>query len=155
MKIWGFCIVALGAVLGCTTTRPVVRYPDLAPVPEAQTCLICESDHCFIGAIDGRYIDQYDVNLLDWGTYRHYIVPEGHHTIAVFYRQAWNYDVISGGPRDVVVNVKAGSTYDLASNVHGVDVLVGDVLRNANWRPMLVDSHTGKPVGKASLGDMD
>ena len=118
------CLIFLAMVMamGCESTRPVVRYPGLATQPGEATCVLRESDHCFIGSIDDHPIEQYDVNILSPATYRQYRVPAGTHILEVFFREDRNTELVSGGPRHLTVDVHGDQYYVLKANLNTLDV---------------------------------
>jgi hypothetical protein len=143
--------LSLILALGCEATRPVVKYPGLAMQPGQATCVLRESDHCFIGSIDNQAIEQYDVNILSPATYRQYRIPAGKHVLTVFFRQDRNFDLISGGPRNVHITVDGDRHYVLKANINSMDVAFGDNLSTVSWRPAVTDSQTGDCAGQATL----
>jgi hypothetical protein len=138
-------------VLGCESTRPVVKYPGFSIKPGEATCVLRESDHCFIASIDNQPIEQYDVNILSPATYRQYRIPAGKHELTVFFRQDRNFDLISGGPRHVDIKVQGDRCYVLQANMNTMDVAFGDVLSTVSWRPSVADRQTGACAGQATL----
>jgi hypothetical protein len=137
--------------MGCETTRPVVKYPGFSMKAGEATCVLRESDHCFIGSIDNQPIEQYDVNILSPATYRQYRIPAGKHELAVFFRENRNFDLISSGPRHVDIDVHDDRSYELKANVNSMDVAFGNVLSTVSWRPAVTDSQSGACVGQATL----
>src|ERR1700744_1856066 len=111
MKKWLAISAMTISALGCESTRPVTRYPGLNAPHDTATCVIREANHCFIGSIDDHPIEQYDVNILSPGTYRQYRIPAGPHNLVVFYREDRNFEIISGGPRHVAINVDNNRDY--------------------------------------------
>ncbi|HEY1684591.1 MAG TPA: hypothetical protein VGG19_07515 [Tepidisphaeraceae bacterium] len=148
------CVALLAGLVmaaGCETTRPVVKYPGLGTAHGTPTCVVREANHCFIGSIDEHPIEQYDVNILTPGIYRQYRIPAGEHVLTIFYRESRNFEIISGGPRHITINVNPDRSYVIEANCNIMDVAFGDILAQASWRPEVVDNDNGKCVGQATL----
>lgn len=147
------CVMAglLAMVAGCETTRPVVKYPQLPANNAGTTSVLREADHCYIGSIDGKPIEQYDVDILWAASYRQFRVPSGKHVLSIYYHESRNFELVSGGPRHVKVDVQPDQRYVLKSNVNPADALFGDTLTTVSWRPELLNKQTGECAGEATL----
>lgn len=148
-------VTPLLLLLGCSTVRPPERFPDLGAedMPRQSLGMVREGDHCYVSSVDGNYITQYDVNAIAISTYRQHLIPPGRHTLAIFYRQQRNFETLASGPRYVTVDIPAGASYELRSNVNGPDVPYTERLRTANWRPAVVDARTNATVAISKINE--
>jgi hypothetical protein len=106
----------------------------------------------FINTVDDQPVPQFDVNDVYPATYRQFQVPPGQHTLTVFYREPSNLEVVSAGPRQIIVNVEPGATYHLTPNRIGWDTSLGSTVRTANWRPEVLRDGTNESAGISLVG---